>query len=152
MQKRKIELLASCKTHLIGKLTTLEATLADLKESLFSETKSTAGDKHETGRAMVQLEMEKTGHKVLEVQTDIQTIHKLLNTTQKDTQRVRLGTLVDTNLGTYLIAVSHGILKYEGTSYFVVSAISPVGKALLGANEGDELSFMGKQLVVKNIW
>ena len=31
------------------------------QESLDSESKSSAGDKHETGRAMAQLEMEKLG-------------------------------------------------------------------------------------------
>ncbi len=34
------------------------------KKALFSETKSSAGDKHETGRAMLQLEMEKTSQQL----------------------------------------------------------------------------------------
>ena len=39
-----------------------------LRESLESEQKSSAGDKHETGRAMVQLEQEKLGKQLHKLQ------------------------------------------------------------------------------------
>ena len=37
----------------------IQTQLGELKEANTNETKSTAGDKHETGRAMVHLEQEK---------------------------------------------------------------------------------------------
>ena len=50
-----------CESFLKRKLTNYQNQKKELFESLESETKSSAGDKHETGRAMIQLEIEKLG-------------------------------------------------------------------------------------------
>ena len=47
---------------------TIEHTMQSNQEALDSESKSSAGDKHETGRAMLQLEMEKAGQQLQEVE------------------------------------------------------------------------------------
>ena len=41
--------------------------MKEIKEALFEEIKSSVGDKHETGRAMLQLEREKVGNQFYEV-------------------------------------------------------------------------------------
>ncbi len=43
-----------------AKISLLQKVLADLKESGSNETKSTAGDKHETALAMLQIEQANT--------------------------------------------------------------------------------------------
>ena len=45
--------------HVDKDLTEAKARMASLKESLGAESKSSAGDKHETGRAMIHLEQER---------------------------------------------------------------------------------------------
>ena len=55
----KQKLFNACKEFVQDKLSTIEKTIQSNKSALNSETKSSAGDKHETGRAMLQLEMEK---------------------------------------------------------------------------------------------
>ncbi len=45
----------------------LQDSLNDALDSTANETKSTAGDKHETGRAMAQLEQEKIGSQIAEI-------------------------------------------------------------------------------------
>ena len=59
--KIKEALHASCVGFVEDRLETIQKTIQDIQMSLTSETKSSAGDKHETGRAMLQLEREKAG-------------------------------------------------------------------------------------------
>ena len=49
----KKELLQACFQFVEEKHNTISKSIASNKKDLFSETKSSAGDKHETGRAMI---------------------------------------------------------------------------------------------------
>ena len=60
----KQKLLEACFHFVENKHKTISNSIASNKNDLFSETKSSAGDKHETGRAMIQLEMEKAGQQL----------------------------------------------------------------------------------------
>ena len=55
----KEQLFTQCLAFIDNRLITIKNTMQEIQESLLSETKSSAGDKHETGRAMLQLEREK---------------------------------------------------------------------------------------------
>ena len=52
------------KKFIESRLKTIEKAIFELQQSLDSETKSSAGDKHETGRAMLQIELEKNNNKL----------------------------------------------------------------------------------------
>jgi hypothetical protein len=68
-----------CKSFLESKLHGYKKSLDLLYESLNSEIKSSAGDKHETGRAMIQLEIEKTGNQLKEVEKNYEYLLKINN-------------------------------------------------------------------------
>ena len=55
----KKQLYLFCVDYVESKLTNLQSALASAREAVSDDSKSTAGDKHETGRAMAQLEQEK---------------------------------------------------------------------------------------------
>ena len=57
----KQQLYNLCLEFVDSRYQTIQNTINEIQVSLTSETKSSAGDKHETGRAMLQLEMEKAG-------------------------------------------------------------------------------------------
>lgn len=126
----KQQLLNACFQFVENKHQTISKSIASNKKDLFSETKSSAGDKHETGRAMIQLEMEKAGQQLAEVQL-MQDVLKKIGI-EKETEIVCLGSLVATTKGTYFLAISVGKITLEQYDYFVVSAQSPIGKQLLG--------------------
>ena len=69
-----------------------------------SETKSSAGDKHETGRAMLQLEMEKAGQQLASVQQMQQTLAKI-NTLTSSTN-IALGSVIKTSSACYFLSIS----------------------------------------------
>jgi len=145
----KHQLHTFCKQHVQERLQTIEQTIRSCKNDLNSETKSSAGDKHETGRAMIQLEMEKAGQQLASVQ-QMQTIIARINP-ENSSKLVCLGSLVRMELGTYYIGIAVGVITLESGTYFGISTHSPIGKLLLGKKQGDSIQFQGKELEILSI-
>ncbi|MGG8496235.1 3-oxoacyl-ACP synthase [Tenacibaculum sp. TC6] len=145
----KDALYKQCIQFINNRLQTIEHTIASNKNALLSETKSTAGDKHETGRAMLQLEMEKAGQQLESVQLMKETLTKI---DSKKTVTVGcLGSIVKTNLATYFISISAGKVVIEEKEYFAISASSPIGNLLLGKKSGDIIQFNGNNITIEQI-
>lgn len=123
--------------------------IADVQESLTSETKSSAGDKHETGRAMVQLEREKLGTQLAETEKMQLVMHRILPDTTNTI--AGMGALIATNGPYYYIAISAGEVTFEGATIYCISPATPIGKGLLGKSAGESLSFKGKDLSLLSI-
>ncbi|MGX1927949.1 3-oxoacyl-ACP synthase [Flagellimonas sp. 2504JD4-2] len=145
----KQQLLNFCWDSLDEKTSRLKKRSAELQESLGSETKSSAGDKHETGRAMVQLEQEKLGKQLLELDKTRALLQKADIT--KDADKVALGSLVKTSAAEYFIAVSSGIYTKEEVSVFCISPGAPIAQLLLGKEQGDSITFNGKQIEILEV-
>ena len=62
----KPDFVAHLNHLLLEKLHSIQQQIDDIKLALSEDTKSTAGDKHETARSMAQLEQEKLGKQYLE--------------------------------------------------------------------------------------
>ncbi len=135
----KQELYEQCLQFVDEKLQTVERQIKDIQESLSSETKSSAGDKHETGRAMLQLEREKAGQQLAEIENTKSALLKIdiINTSKI----VRIGSAVFTTGAKYFIAVSAGIIKVEGESFYAISPDTPIGLLLKGKRKGDKVRF-----------
>jgi transcription elongation GreA/GreB family factor len=126
---------------------TIENTIRSHQKSLLSETKSSAGDKHETGRAMLQLEMEKAGQLLIATQEMLETLTKI--NPLKTNALISLGALVTTNIGTYFLSVSAGQIKIKDQVYFAISTFSPIGSIMLGKKEGDLLHWNGRKIEIQ---
>ena len=112
------------------------------RESRDNETKSSVGDKYETGRAMVQIEMGKYQDQLTKA-LKLKKALALINT-KKEYGKAEFGSLVITNLGNYFISVGLGMMEDNGTRYFAISLASPIGKSLEGKLAGDKVAFQGK--------
>ena len=77
--------------------------IQSIQESLKSETKSSAGDKHETGRAMLQLEREKAGNQLLAIEQQQKVLKRI--SVQNSTDVVRLGSVVETDKKKFYLAI-----------------------------------------------
>ena len=135
----KQQLLDYCMHFVEEKHNTIAKSIASNKKDLFSETKSSAGDKHETGRAMIQLEMEKAGQQLSEVTIMQEVLSKI--TIKKKSEVACLGSLIKTTKGIYFLAISVGKIEIDRVNYFVISSHSPIGKQLLGKKVGQVLPF-----------
>ena len=135
----KEELQKKCHQFVNNRLQNIEETISSNQTALQSETKSSAGDKHETGRAMLQLEMEKAGQQIANIQQMKETLAKI--DVLKKSTNAHLGSLIKTNTGNYFLSVSVGQLKVDNELYFAVSVSSPIGKLLLGKSVNEQVMF-----------
>jgi len=149
MKHIKKELFEFCSQIVINKLRTIESTIKSNQKALASETKSSAGDKHETGRAMLQLEMEKAGQQLKVVGEMKQQLDRL--DMKFSSKNIRLGSVVFTNQANYFIAISAGKIEIENENYFAISSLSPIGKLLLGKEKNDTIDFRGQSIKIENV-
>jgi hypothetical protein len=142
----KEELLNQCEAYVNKRLQTVEETISSSQKALQSETKSSAGDKHETGRAMLQLEMEKAGQQLAGISLMKEVLAKvdLSNVSKK----IHLGSLIFTEKANYFLAISAGKLVVADKQYFAISVSSPIGQLLLGKQESDVIFFNGNQIKI----
>ncbi len=118
----------------------------EIQNALLSETKSSAGDKHETGRAMLQIEREKVGNQFIEIERLQQILQRI--DLKKNTTKTCLGSLVITTNGTYFIAIGRGVVTVNNQNYFVIGVHSPIGTLLLGKQKGDVFTFNNKKIEI----
>jgi transcription elongation GreA/GreB family factor len=145
----KQELFNLCQNYVNTRLQTVEDIISSNQKALQSETKSSAGDKHETGRAMLQLEMEKAGQQLLGISQMKEILAKI--DASKTSKIAHLGSVIETSSANYFLSISAGKLKAYGKDYFAISVSSPIGKLLLGKKENDEVLFNEKNIKITKI-
>jgi len=123
------------KQMLETKIDGLQQQLKDLKESTANETKSTAGDKYETARAMLQIEQDNTRRQLQEV-LEQQSIFTAIDISINSDEIIR-GSLVKTNKGYLFISVALGKIMVDGITVIALSPQSPLGKQLMGLRVND---------------
>ncbi|MEQ9007846.1 MAG: hypothetical protein RLP12_08185 [Ekhidna sp.] len=120
-----------------------------MRESAIAETKSSMGDKYETGREMMMQERNK-----LNKQLDI-CVHQLtaLNAIDLDKiyTEVRHGALVETNKGLFFISVALGALEKEKVKFFAISGEAPIAKQMIGKKRNDNFYFNNQQYNISGL-
>ncbi|MCP4458071.1 MAG: 3-oxoacyl-ACP synthase [Cytophagales bacterium] len=120
-----------------------EGEMEALSSALREETKSSAGDKYETSRSMINLEKEKVQENLLSLINQRRAISQIDPT--KTTKKVELGSLLTSASGAFFISTSLGKLDIDGENVFAISPISPIGQAMLGLASGESFEFNGKK-------
>ena len=145
----KEKLYQECVFYVEKREQTIQEIINSNKKALLSETKSSAGDKHETGRAMLQLEMEKASQQIAVVHQMKETLAKVDTANSHDL--IRLGSVIITENMNYFIAISLGKTTINNKDYFIISSSSPIGKMFLGKKEGDKVVFNGNSIIIQSI-
>lgn len=147
--KIKEELYEACKAFVAEKKSTLHHIMMSNQKALENESKSSAGDKHETGRAMLHLEMEKASQQI-QVVAAMQEILKKIDI-DSVSDHVKLGSLALTDKGRYYISISAGLISLGNQEFYAVSASSPIGKQLLGEKSGSTICIGDKAIKVLDV-
>jgi len=145
----KQNLYDQCQSFIDIRFHTIQHTINDIQESLTSETKSSAGDKHETGRAMLQLEREKAGQQLAEIQKVNQLLSKI--DVSKSSNSIGLGSIAYTTQANYFVAVSAGEFTVAHEKFYAISANTPIGRLLLGKTTGDKIQFRDQDFEIITI-
>jgi len=145
----KENLYNQCLEFINNRLKTIEKTINEIQESLITETKSSAGDKHETGRAMLQLEREKSGNQLAEIKKTKEIFSKI--DIKKSSKAIGLGNVVYTTKANYFIAISAGELKIKNEKFYAISPNTPIGKLLIGKTVLEDIKFREDVFKIKTI-
>jgi transcription elongation GreA/GreB family factor len=113
------------------------------------DTKSSAGDKYETGREMMQQETDRNVKQLNEANKLKVALNKINPNIVAD--KAETGSVVITDNGNFYIAVSAGILMVDDRKYFAVSPASPIGIRLLGQKEGAMFKLNDKTYQIKQV-
>lgn len=138
----KEELLKYCIESVGKRIEEVDLAIKDADAALADDTKSSAGDKYETSREMVQQDLNRYQNQLVVANKDLELLKKI--DVSKSFERIGIGSLVQTNVGVYFIAISIGLIKVDGTSIFVISSASPIGQVLMGKSKGDQIVFNNK--------
>lgn len=145
----KVFLYNHCLQYVEERIARIQNEIRLQQEAANEETKSSAGDKYETGRAMAQLEIEQNTIQLREAE---KLKSFLLNIArQKSSDIIIPGSLVTTSKGVFYLAISLGVVTHDGQTYLIVSPDSPIGKLLMGKRTGEEMIWRDEQYKISAI-
>lgn len=144
----KPELLEIIHQKISEKIQKLEQLIAETRASN-NDTKSSMGDKYETSREMLQQEI---NNLQLQLNEHLKSLQILKNINPISHKIVGLGSWVETEKGRFFIAVSLGEITFNQEKIFVISAESPLAKAMSGKKVGETFIVNNLTQIIKNIW
>ena len=144
----KSELLEIIHQKISEKIQKLEQLIAETRASN-NDTKSSMGDKYETSREMLQQEI---NNLQIQLNEHLKSQKILKNINPNPHKIVTLGSLVETEKGMFFIAISLGELSFNQEKMFVISAESPLAKAMNGKKTGESFVVNNLSQIIKNIW
>ena len=123
--------------------------MQNAQDSANEETKSSAGDKYETGRAMAQIERDRHAQLFDQLRQE----RAVLDRIDPDFvfQRVGLGALVTTSVGVFFVSISAGMVVIDGQKVIAMSPQSPLGASLMGKQAGDSFLFQQKKGIIEGL-
>jgi transcription elongation GreA/GreB family factor len=147
--KAKQQLLRFCHDFVDHRIATASQAMTSAQQAANEEGKNSAGDKYETGRAMMQIERDQAAEQLSEAMK----LKKLLDTIdiERVTGRVALGSLVVSKNMLIFLAIGIGKANVEGLEYLIVAPHSPLGKALINKGVKDEFVINGDVKSIVNI-
>ncbi len=145
MLKQKILLLV--KNLLTESIGQAKQAIANAQSSANEATKSSAGDKYETSRAMGQLDIEMYTRQLHDAESKLAVVENI-EANLRHQNEANLGSLISTSLGTFFLAVGIGKIEVDKQPIMVMSPQSPIGEAIFQKKSGDSVTFRGKEIKI----
>lgn len=145
MKSTKSEIHSNLRSILENSLEEARREYVLAKESRDSDTKSSAGDKFETGREMMQREMDKWSAQIDQTLIFLNKLDRIADLPASAI--ISEGSLVETDQETYFISIGYGKLD----SIYAISMESPLGVELKGKRVGDCIEMRGRKITIKQI-
>lgn len=149
MSFSKSQLYQLCLNFIQKRIQNIEYSLLQARQASNDDTKSSAGDKYETTREMMQQEIDRNSKLLYEAGQQKIALQQIENVDAA--KEVKNGSLVLTSGGNFYISISAGELNVDGKTFFAVSQAAPIGRVFIGKRVGEELNFNGKKYLVKDI-
>jgi transcription elongation GreA/GreB family factor len=137
----KEQVYQQCLDAVNDRIQQAEYALLQAREASQDETKSSAGDKYETTREMMQQDIDRNTSQLYEARKLLFQLEQCKDVAVSES--VVSGSLIKTSRALLYLAVGIGQLKVDKQSLFALSPASPLGQLLMGKKVGDELNFNG---------
>lgn len=132
------------------KINLLKAERRAINEGILEDTKSSAGDKFETGREMMSRDLMTVENQLKQANFEFDELCRL-QAIKEPSSSVQEGSLVQVGADNYLISVSLGQLTVDGQKLFMLSKNSPLGEILVGAKKDDQVEFRGRSIRITEL-
>ena len=127
------------------------------EESKTSATKGSAGDKHETGRAMMERELALSKAQLNKAEFLKNELSKI--SLDHKCNKVELGALIITSGAKYFMSIGVGKvslnidsdLSQDSDFFYAISGGSPIGLVLLGKKKGQNINFQGSNIEIIDV-
>jgi len=149
MSNLKEQLYKMCIDYVQKRITEARQAIDDAQDSSDEETKSSAGDKYETGREMMQQVADQAQVQLNEANKLMVALSTVVYSTNHSTADT--GSIVYTNHGQFYIAISAGTLSIGQQTFYAVSPGSPIGIKLNGKKAGDEFELNGRAYRIEKV-
>jgi transcription elongation GreA/GreB family factor len=149
MQNVKQQLLDKCYECVEQRIKSAQNAITSAKEASQDDTKSSAGDKYETTREMMQQEISRNEAQLYEAKKLSHALSQI--SIEKSSVEVQNGSIAITDKGNFFISVSAGQFIVDDKSFFAISSASPIGRLLMGLKPGGSFSFNGKEYLVTEV-
>lgn len=143
----KTELISFCNSYLEDRIEAATVAIAEARLSSVNETKSSAGDKYETSREMLQGVIEQHTNQLQEARRMLANFKMILQNSSV-LIKAGAGSVVETNAGNFFLSIPAGMTEIQGIKYAMISLNSPIGKLLIEKGKGDSLSFNGRDYTI----
>ena len=143
----KKELYRQCLDYVHTRMEAAQLAITEAQNASNDDTKSSAGDKYETGRAMMQQDKDRNLLQLNEANKLKVALNKI--SADHTSPVIDAGSLVITNNENFYLAVSAGMISIDKEKYYAVSPFSPIGLKLKGHKQGDDFLLNGKHYQVK---
>ena len=121
----KQQLYNHCHQHIKSSIAAAQNVINNAREASQNETKSSAGDKYETGREMMQQEIDMAMQRISELQKLKASLDRI--DPALVSKKIQPGSVALTSQGIYYIAISMGKTIINGNVYYIISPASPLG-------------------------
>lgn len=139
-----------CVEYADERIATIESALLSSHEASVNDTKSSAGDKYETTREMMQQEISRNTLQLMEAKKLRLGMDKFSSESCNDS--IKPGSYVETSNGNFYISISAGQLHAGGKTVYAISLYSPIGRLLSGKTSGDEVSINDKSFKILKVY
>lgn len=146
----KKEVYDQCYHILKDRISTITKNLERLMDSKQNETKSSAGDKYETGMAMIQNEEDLYKRQLADTSKIMEHFQKI--EALKKCDMVEPGALLKLPAGWFYVSAGMGKIMVDGEAIFCISLQSPIGVALKHKKTNDIVSFNDQKFTIQEIY
>jgi transcription elongation GreA/GreB family factor len=151
-QPNKSDVILAVKNRILSMLNTVTESLESERNAIQQETKSSAGDKYETQREMLQADIRRSEHQLNESTNHLDIIDHLFDFHGK----IIIGTMVELKQEKQnmliFIGPAIGDVVVNQTKIKTVSQASPFGHLLMGKTTGDSIVFNQKSFSIVNCY